>query len=121
MNNAALVSRLQRLANAVRNVERVSDLKRATCDSLRQRFALDQFEDKKPHVADFLEIVDGCDVRVIERRQNFRFTLESTKSIVIARKLFGHNLDRDFTLQLGVTSAVNLAHPALAEQRSDFI
>jgi hypothetical protein len=48
----------------------------------------------------------------------YRTTLDA---IGIACEPIWQTLDRDITFQSGVSCSVNLAHPALAEQRRDFV
>jgi len=46
------------------------------------------------------ETVDRRDVRMIQRREHFRLTLEARKPFEIARKRLGENLNRYPPLQL---------------------
>ena len=45
-------------------------------DAVRERRPVYQFQDQRRRAAGFLQTVNGRDVRVIERRQELRFTLE---------------------------------------------
>ena len=121
VNHALGVRRLQRVADVFRNVERFFDRNRPALDSLRERLALDQFEDEESQTLVFLEIVDGGNVGMIERGQNFGLTLEAAYAFGIVAELLGKNLDCDFALQLQVARGVNLSHPALADQGRNFI
>ena len=57
---------------------------------------------------------------MIEGRENFRLPLEPADPLMIAAEFIGKNLDGHVALQPGIASAVNLAHPAFAQQRKDF-
>jgi hypothetical protein len=61
------------------------------------------------------------DVWMIERRQRLRFARESRQAIGIAGKGVRQDLQRDLTIELRVPRAVDLAHPARADRRDDFV
>jgi hypothetical protein len=58
---------------------------------------------------------------MIERRQHLGFTLKARESLRIVRKEIRQDLDGHVTSQPGVARAIHLSHPALSEQRRDFI
>ena len=66
-----------------------------------------------------LEPVNRTDVRMIQRREHLRFALEPRQAIRIAGKCRRQDLDRDVAIQLRIARAVDLAHPADAEQAVD--
>ena len=61
------------------------------------------------------------DVAVIERRQNFRFALETCEPIGVGDELLWQHLERDVALQARVVRAIDLAHAADAYKRSDLV
>ena len=65
--------------------------------------------------------VNVSDVRMIERTQNFSFTMEAGHAIRIAQKCRRQNFQRHVGLERRVPRAVYLAHTALAEQGDHFI
>ena len=58
---------------------------------------------------------------MVERGQRFRFALEPRDAFGIAGERFGQNLDRDFAIELRVTRAIDLAHPAGTERCDDLV
>src|SRR5215472_7575853 len=58
---------------------------------------------------------------MVQRGENFGFTLKSADAIGILRELSRQDLDGNFTLQLQVTSAIHLTHAAFAEHPGDFM
>src|SRR5262249_1954012 len=68
----------------------------------------------------FLDVVNRCDVRMIQRGENFGLSLKSAHPIWVTRELFGQNFDRDITLQFRITCAIHFAHPALTEKSANF-
>src|SRR5205814_544887 len=75
MDDPFLVRRLERVDDLAGDREGIGEWDGARNQSLRQRFAIDELEDKKSRAARFLEAVDGRDVRMIQRREELRFTL----------------------------------------------
>jgi hypothetical protein len=68
-----------------------------------------------------LEAIDVRDVRVIERGQQTRLTLEPDQPIRVARERGGQDLDRDVAPEPAVAATVHLAHAARAEGRDDVV
>src|SRR5947208_2999887 len=65
--------------------------------------------------------MDGGNVGVIQRRERLRFELESAEPIFVVRGVRREHLDRDGSFQDRIAGAVDLAHAATADERSDFI
>ena len=62
-----------------------------------------------------LEPVDGRDVRMIQRREDFRFALEPRHSFRVSRDRLWQDLDGDIAIELRVARAIYLAHATGAE------
>ena len=60
-------------------------------------------------------------MRVVERGEHARLALEPRQALGVARELVGQDLDRDLAAELGVASAIHLAHAADAELREDLV
>src|SRR5215470_542510 len=58
---------------------------------------------------------------MIERCQDFRFSLETTDSFSVAHKLVRQDLDCNFTLQLQIPRPIHLSHSAFPKEGSDFV
>ena len=61
------------------------------------------------------------DVRMVQRREHFRFALKPRQPIVISGERGRQDLDRDLALQLRVRRPIHLAHAAFADLRGDFV
>ena len=116
MDDALLVRRFERLGDLPRDRQRLVERDRASRDPLGQR--------RRPRPApsparwspsELLQAVDVRDVRMVQRREDFRFALEAREALGSARQRLGQHLDRDLALQLGVGGAIDLAHAAGAE------
>ncbi len=105
--------RFESLTDVLRDLESFIQRDWPSSDPFGQRFALYQFEDQKPRALRFLKVVDRRDVGVIERRENFRFSLKSADAFAIPRELVGKNLDRDLAFQLRVPRPVHFPIPPL--------
>jgi hypothetical protein len=68
-----------------------------------------------------LNVIDPGNVLMIQCSQGFGFALKPAYALGITREFVRQELDRDITFQLGVACAIDLSHPAFAEQRSDFV
>ncbi len=78
--------------------------------------ALDEFHHERGGTAAFFEPIDGSNVRMIQRGEDFRFALEASQSVGICRApMVGRILMRDFTLQLRVDGPIHLPHAAFAD------
>ena len=83
--------------------------------------ALDQLHDESRGAVALLQTVDLRDVRMIERGEDFGFTLEARQPLAIGRHGLGQHLDGDGALQVGIAGAIHLAHAARADLGGDFI
>jgi putative heme degradation protein len=58
-------------------------------------------------------------VWIVERGEHLRFTPEAREPIRVVRDERRQHFQRDVTVELGVVSAVDLAHAARADERID--
>jgi len=58
---------------------------------------------------------------MVQRGEDFRFTLKPRKTIDIACHLVRQHLDGDRTFEVGVSGVVDLAHPAHTDLRAYLI
>ncbi len=79
-------------------------------DPLRERFSFDELHDEKLPGAGLFVTVERRDVCVVERGQEFRFTLEAVETFSGLGEIVGQDFDGDVTAELGVARAIDLAH-----------
>ena len=60
-------------------------------------------------------------VRMVQRREDLRFTLKPRQAIRIGDECVRKDLERHIALQLGVVRAVHLAHATSAQRADDVI
>ena len=69
----------------------------------------------------FFETVDRRDVRMIQRRKRLCFACEPGKPIGVVRERVREDLQGDVAIEPGIARAIDLAHPAFADQRGDLV
>ena len=60
-------------------------------------------------------VVDGDDARVVERREDRRFTPEACDPVLVVRHVGVDDFDRDVTLQTRIAGPVHRPHPAASD------
>ena len=73
------------------------------------------------HTLCLFKSVDGSDIGVIQRGQDFRFSLQPAYGLAIRSKLLGKYFQRDISIQLGIGSTVDLTHTAFTDFLQDFV
>ena len=121
MDDAGLVTRFESCRNLSRYGDRFIDGDSPLLDPLGKRRSFDELENERFYAVRVFETVDARDVRVIQRREQFRFTLETRQALVVAGELFGKDFDRDVAIELRIAGAVHLPHAACADGRDDLI
>ena len=91
--DAGLVGDLDRLGDLAGDGQRFVHRDRAVREALRQILAFDEFEHEGPRRANLLEAVNLRNVRVIERGERLRFTLEAGEAL----RVVDERLRQDFS------------------------
>src|SRR5215831_11632477 len=76
MDDTFLMCRFERLTDVLADLEGFFDRNRSALNALRERLALHEFEHEKTRSARLLQIVDCCDIRMIQRSENLGLALE---------------------------------------------
>ena len=69
----------------------------------------------------FSDFVDGDDVGMVQRGEDFRFALKARQAIGVGCERRCEDLGSDLTLQLRVRRPIDFPHPTHAELRGDFV
>ena len=115
MDDSAVMRRLQRLGDLGADSQRISNRQPSVREHLRQLRSFNQFEHQRVCPVELLETVYRPDVRVIDRREDSRFTFEALKPIRIVSPGGGKHFQRDIAAEARVVCAIDLAHSAGAE------
>jgi hypothetical protein len=65
------------------------------CDAVSERWSLHQLQHERLDAVGVFETVDRSDVRMIERRQDLRFALETGEAIRIDCELWRNDFQRN--------------------------
>ena len=83
--------------------------------------ALDEFHHDRGHARALLQALYLRDVRMVEGREDFGFTLETRESFRIRGHQGGQHLDRHRSFQVRVGGFVDFPHAPDADQRGDHV
>ena len=120
MHDALLVRRMESQRDLDGDVERFTDRQRTAADVLAQRRAVDKFHRDERRAVTLADVVDGQNMRVIERRGGSRFVREAAQTIGILINVTQH-LDGDDAFETVVHRAIDDTHAAFADKRQDLV
>ena len=89
-------------------------------DVLAQRLPLDQLHGDEDDAIHLVDLVDGCDIGVVDGGRRAGLTHEAKTPLLVGNQVRGQHLQRHLTLQLRVLGAVDDPHAALADPVEDF-
>jgi hypothetical protein len=112
---------LQRLGDLRRNAQGFVDLNWPCDHALGQVEARHKLHDEVVRLAGILDAINLGDVGMIQRCQQACFALEPRQPVGVAGELRRKNFDGYLAPELGVVSAVDLAHSPRADQRQDLV
>ena len=112
MQDASIVSGLQ----CARDLDSLAD-RFGLRDRTVQRHAVDVLE----HEIAWPDVVQLTDVRMVQGRDRPRFVFESPQAIRVIGDRRREHLDGDRAIEPRVAGFVDLAHPACAKERDDFV
>jgi hypothetical protein len=85
MHDAALVRRIERIGNLPRHIDRVINRQRAFGDeAIRERSALDEFEDQRALAIALFDAVDRGDTGMVERGEDPGLAIEAREAFGVA-------------------------------------
>src|SRR4030095_2754290 len=93
VDDALVVSGFQSIRDLAAYDERFVDWTQATRRRVRECLAGDKLQHEEFGSVRFREVVDGPDVRMVQRSEQMRFALEPTESIGVLREIDRQDLD----------------------------
>src|SRR5262249_55617155 len=117
-------------ALGVSNVQRVRGLhgdidnfrrSQRTADSPCNGLSFDMLHDDEADAVALAYVVDGCNIRMVQRGGSLRFAGEPLHALWVRGKLAGQDLQRDGPIQSRVAREIDLSHSAGTEQRQDLV
>ena len=121
MRNSCLVRCSQCARYLYADIQRFMNSHGRAPQALAQRLAFDQLGGDVMRVFRLPDLINGDDVRMIQRQDGASLLLEATHSLLIFGEKAGQPFERDFTTHPGVVSEVHFAHPAGAQMLDDLI
>jgi hypothetical protein len=121
VDDAALVRGRQRVGDLRADGERAGDGERAAGDQLAHVLALDELHRDEVQPFEFVQAVDGADVRVVEGGGEAGLALEAPEVGLARRQLGREHFDDDRAAELLVNGLVNRPLSARAELFRDAV
>jgi hypothetical protein len=111
MDDSAIVRMCKGLGQLHAVTDHVVDRQRPAGDPSAERRAVDDFHRDVGVAVGFADVVDGADVRMIERGRGARLAQQALPPFRIRRQITRQNLESDVARQTGVVRAIDLAMP----------
>jgi hypothetical protein len=121
VNDAFFVRRRNPMRDLNAIVDCLSHRQRAGLELLARGVAEQQLGDQVGCAREDAEQVNGKNAGMVQGRGRLRFLLKTPQPIGISGNKGWQDLDRHFSFQYRVASAIDLAHPACAQQAENFI
>ena len=112
---------IQSVGDLDREIERGSQLKRASTDAVFQRHPFQILHGDEGFSIVLADFVGGADVGMIERRCHARFTLKALQGLGIFGEFFRKELEGDEAAEFQVFRLVDDAHPATTQLLHDAV
>ena len=122
VDEALLVRGVERLGDLGEELDRALRLERTVLrDELGEVGALDVAHGEEEHAVLLARLVDGDDVRVVERGGDPRLAQEALAEALVLGELGRDHLERDLAPETLLLGAVDRAHAAAADERLDVV
>jgi len=121
VEDAVAVSPVEGVRHLNADVDDLVNLQRTAGKAVPERLPLHQLHHDEGASVVFSDVVDGADVPVIERGGGPGLHPEPVERLLIARELFGHELDGNRPPQPDVLGSVDDAHSASAQLADDSV
>ena len=121
MDESLPVGRCQSAGDLRGIIDRPARRERTVLQRRTKRLPFEQFGDEIRRTFVCADIVNGEDVRMIERAGGAGLLLESPEPVGVFGELFRQHFDGDVTPQPRVVRSINFSHAARAERGRDLI
>ncbi len=121
MHDPARMRFVQGLGDLDSDLQRFLEGRRSPPQPVGQSFAFQMLHHQEADPVLRADIVQGADVRMIQRRNCPSLALHPLFEIEIVGEVCRQNLDGNIAPQPCIASAIHFAHAAGAERRQDFI
>ncbi len=121
MDDAGAVSLGQRRRHLDADVDHRRDVELRASGGVAERPAVHELAGDEVRARRVADIVDRDDVRVVQRRRGPGLADEPGQAVLVAGRCGRQDLQRDPPAEADVLGEIHLTHPALAEEREDFV
>ena len=115
MHDAGAVRGLQPAGDLQRQAQGFGQRQRPAAQALAQGDPLDQLADQQLAALHLRDLMDGEDVRMVERRDGERLAAETADALGIVRQVRRQELDGDPSLEVRIDRQVHRSHAARAD------
>ena len=121
MNDSLGMRGIEGIGNLNRQIEQRFRIHRAAVDAVFQRLPFQELHDDEGLAVFLVNLVDGADVGMVQRRRGARFPLKAIQGLAILGKFFGQKLKRDEAAKFEILGPVNDTHAAAAQLLDDAV
>src|SRR6185437_248599 len=116
MNDACVVCRIESCKHLDTDVEYLWKLESFAVQVMTQRLAIDEFRCNERQPIDFAKLKNRENVRLVQRRRDFRFLAEALHASFVLRDVGREHLQRNGAIEPRVAREINFTHAARAER-----
>ena len=121
MDDPFLVGRFERLRDLLGDRQCFVEGDGSLRDAISKRRPVDELHDEGRCPRRIIEAVNLGDVRMIQRREDLRFTLEAGEAVMVGGDVRRQHLNGHIAVQAAIAGAVHLPHAAAANERDDVV
>ncbi len=121
MDYALGVCRPERIGNLNRQFQHFVERKRLARNAVLHRFTVEKLHSNELLAVLLADVVNGADVRVIQRRSGLRFAAETLQSTGIVEHFGRQEFQTHRTMEPRVLSFIDNTHPSTPELFEDAI
>ena len=121
VDDASSVGRVQGIGDFNCEPQQRIQIERTAGDLVGQESAVNILHDDEGATVLLTDVVDGADVRMIQRGCRLRLTLETAQSLRVSGNLLGQEFQSDETMEPGVFGLIDHTHAAAAQLFNDAV
>ncbi len=110
MHDARRMRRIQSVGNIDGEGQQRFEIERPATDAMLQRHAIEELHGDERLALFIPDVVDGADVRMVQRRSCLRLTLKTRQRLRVLGDLFRQEFEGDKTMETGVFGLVDHPH-----------
>src|SRR5271157_3649167 len=121
MDDARLMRGVQRLGDVNSQRQQQFRFQRTAADAMPQRHSIEEFHRNERPAALLVNVVDGADVGMVQRRGGASFAPEALQRLPVVSQIVGKELEGDEAAKTGVLGLIHHTHPAATELLDDAV